>query len=472
MAVLKVYADRYGNNKYGVLSGVNTKDYSFSGNYKRFYSEIDGVCVDSRTWLKNKSDCRKFRIIRVEDDVKKIGDCCFAFFENCEFFFDKSDLLERIGSKAFMQSGISGILRLEGLCQLELGDAFQSCRNLVEVNLDGSAVQIIGKEAFMKCYGLERFIGSDIIDEIHEGAFLCCPKLEKVDLCRPKSVGEISFHICGVADTEIPFEEAADGMTAALRSQRYTADELREIRAVNAPDCVRAVPNTVDQERYPDVEYCRTKDANGQLTVTQYISDFGCVAVSLYHAYNMMFPGQAFQDFMAFWNHVDELSLSKSGKHIYEYEYGLGTGQVLDQALGVLGLTRKDYGEYSPMGAYRHDAMLTWDKTALEEIVWALRNGHGVIAEISKDAAMPISSDMALHNGVAIPAKTPMLWNTHAVAIVGYKDGKLVVVDSSRTNGDDGNTYLVAYEDLFVGRGIGEHPIAANDIMIIMKDGG
>ena len=59
------------------------------------------------------------------------------------------------------------------------------------------------------------------------------------------------------------------------------------------------------------------------------------------------------------------------------------------------------------------------------------------------------------------------LQNHHAVAIVGCRNGKLIVVDSANVDGGTGGVYEVAYEDLFIGA-----PYSKNRIWVITPEEG
>lgn len=446
MGTFKVYKNKTGSLRFGVLSGTETADYQISG-YKRYYSETKGVCTDGRPWATTEESGEKvvrtftksFRTVRIQESVKKVGDFSFAFFENAKIIFENASALESLGTMAFMQSGVSGRLKLGGLTEEVFPDAFHACGELQEVDLTGSAVTSIAPGAFQKCFSLERVKGAEKVKTIGEKAFLCCPVLEAVEDCEPDTVGNLAFHICGISSSD----------------STYDADVLKAIREVELPDIIHDVPNSADQGDYPDLKYCQY--GKSQL----YISEGGCAAVSLYHVYNMMHPENPFPNFREFWEATGE---SGGGS-----AFGLEDDEVFGKALKAMNLKRKEFPGHA-MLSDQITNVLTWNELAKTEIVRALEAGHGIVAQISKNPEqMEFREPVTLLNGSYWEAGSKVYTNSHAIAIVGCEGGKLVVVDSSVTNGEGARTYKVAYEDLFMGPGTGARPQSLNDIMVIMK---
>lgn len=458
MAKLTVYRTRDGR-RYGVLSGSETGDYSIED--VRWFASKDpdnpNESGDTRAWLEERATAcglavheyaYSFQHIRVASDVQKIGDFCFCFFENAEVTFENPSGLAHLGKRALSRTGICGRVALPGLQDALFPDVFSGCTRLEEVDFTGSQVQEIGEGAFNSCYGLKRLKGCRKVHTVGPRAFLRCTALTDIDLNPQtlRSVGYAALHISSVG-------ESLDGFSAAFaetarRIDKFDAPTLARMQAVELPDA-GGLPKVICEQNYPDLRYALV---NGQKA---YMVD-GCMMLSLFHVYQRMFPEAEFGSFPDWWEYVDSLCVDAAGMHIYETErYTTDDVQKITYlVLYLLGLKPKNFGEYELRYPYidasceYHCGLMTHDETAKYEIWTALSRGYGVIASVS--------------TGKAEERTKLFLRNHHAVAVVGCRNGKLLVVDSANVDGATGGVYEVAYEDLFIGA-----PYSENRIWVI-----
>lgn len=446
MARLKVYRTQSGT-RYGVLSGGETQDYSIA-RHELFDSEQQD-CGDTRQWVENYRYAWSFRRVRIAEDVTSIGNHCFAFFNNAEFLFDDPASIRHLGDYAFGFSGIRGKITLPGLTDTVLTTAFQGCTKITELDLTGSAVTVIGELAFSKCHRLKKLSGCGNVREIRPRAFMRCASLESIDVVRNvlATVGYSAFHITSIASA---LEDCVNTEfdVAATRHEKFDAQTLAAIQAVKLSD-VGSVPKDLCEQSLPDLPYGLNDDGSQEYMTS------GCAMLSVFHAMHGVFRGVEYADFVDWWGAVNDAYKAENGVYLYETSRGW---IIQYRLIALMGLQFKDFsdsslswGDHAGILGY-YEALKTHDETAKREIAAALEAGYGVLAEISTR-----TKDEAL---------VPTFANSHMVAIVGCKNGKLVVVDSASIDGESGGVYEVAYEDLFMGAA---H--ARNDIRVILPKG-
>ncbi len=464
MAKLTVYKTRDGR-RYGVLSGGATKDYDIpnpsyfeSKNYKEIYSKIfdeeNGEVTREydRSWVSDHEYARSFVHIRIAEDVTSIGAYTFAFFENADFTFENPANIQHLGYWAFACSGIRGRIALSGLRDNVFAEVFSGCSKLAEVDLTGSAVRTIGDKAFMRCHGLRRVTGCGQVETVGERAFARCAALSDIDLNRLKTVGNTAFHITSVGTRLDGFLGVTFG-ACARRKDKFDAKALAEIYAVELPD-IGDVPNGLCEQSYPDLPYA--KDTAGK---QRYIND-GCMMLSVYHAVHGWFGGKQYADFASWWEAVGAAySRANNGEILSDMKLNFNSYDMtmLHEVASLLGMKCKDFSDYALRYGAKNEALLTHDATAKREIRQALREGYPIIASISTGA-------MSTEKNV-VP-----FGNSHDVAIVGCRNGKLLVVDSASIDGERGGAYEIAYEDLFIGgvSGADGEPLAYNAIRVLI----
>lgn len=447
MAKLKVYLSRDGQRRYGVLSGGETKDYdipnpgyyeseAYAEEYSQtFYANGELDREYDRDWVQDYEYARSFAQIRVAADVTGIGEYAFAFFENANVSFEEPASIGHLGYWAFACTGISGRVALPGLQDSVLAEAFSGCSKLEEVDLSGSGVVDIGDKAFMRCHNLKRITGCANVRSVGERAFTRCAALKYVGFSptQLQSVGATAFHITSVGARLDGFGKTSFA-PYARRRDRFTEQALAEIRAVELPDA-GGVPAYVDEQSYPDLPYAR--DTSGkQRDMTD-----GCMMFSVYHATHGRFGGVQYADFAAWWAKVCEAyAEGNDNARLTDtvLDFGKYDMTMLHEVADLLGMQLKDFSDCDLRYGENNEALMTRDATAKREIRQALMMGHPVIASIS-------TGKMQTAEGVLPFA------SSHDVAIVGSRNGKLIVVDSANIDGERGGVYEVAYEDLFLG---------------------
>lgn len=459
-ARLTVYKARDGR-RYGVLSGGETRqDYEIS-DAKWFESEKQN-CGDKRTWLKTQAEACglapheyawSFEHIRIAADVTNLGPYCFAYFENANFTFENPKSVQHLGKCAFSRTAIRGKVAFPSLQDAVLPDVFSGCTKLTEIDLTGSNVKEIGEYAFSCCHNLEKIMGCRKLHTIGARAFSRCAKLTYIDFSSKEltSVGHAAFHISGVGKRLDNLPHTTFAKTAR-RKDKFEEHTLTAMQVVQLPN-VGGLPKTVCEQSYPDLEYGLLPDGTQDYLVN------GCMMFSLYHAYQRMFPDSGFDTFYDWWKHVDDLCVDALGVHIWQTDRYAANDvwKILYVVLVLLGLVPKDFSDYA-LKYPRVDescgyscALMTYDDTAKREIWQALASGCGVLASISTGAPKRTEPDVFFENN-------------HMVAIVGCRNGKLLVVDSASIDGENGGAYEVAYEDLFMGA-----QYTQNCIVVIMK---
>lgn len=454
MATFTVYKARSGA-RYGVLSGGDTEAYDKIDG--RWFESIDpnnpNDSGDSRDWLSTHDMhpheyAWSFAHVYIKGDVESIGAYTFAYFENADFTFEKPETIKHLGKGAFACTGIRSV-KLPGLQDSSLAEVFSGCSKLKEVDLTGSKVTAIDANAFRRCHNLKRVIGCGNVTTIGELAFSRCPSLMYIDF-NPrtlKRVGYAAFHVSGLGGRLDGFRDTAFA-EASRRADKFDAETLDKIRAEELPD-VGGLPATVCEQSYPDIPYgyYPIYNADGTVNAAKSYDDYmsnGCLMLSTYHVYQRMFPDSGYADFPAWWDEVDRRCMETNGDHIYQHwRYDIvnekgNPMKIFYDVADLMGIECKNVGidglAYGPNG----EAVLTYDERAKRVIWQALASGYGVIAGIST------STPTVSTRGVSFS-------NSHEVAIVGCRNGKLIVVDSASIDGERGGVYEVAYEDLFIG---------------------
>lgn len=432
MAKLKIYRTVSGE-RYGVLSGGATNDYDIPN--PSYFESAEKNSGDTRDWVANHEYAWSFKRVRIAEDVTAIGNYCFAFFENADFSFENPANMQHLGKWAFACSGIRGKVTLSGLQDDTLAEAFSGCSKLAEVDLSGSAVRTIGDKAFMRCHSLRRVSGCGQVHTVGERAFLRCASLRSIDL-KPtvlRTVGATAFHITSVGTRLDGFRNTNFGV-CSRRTDKFTAQALAEIRAVELPD-VGGVPDHVCEQSYPDLPYA--KDTAGN---QRYMHD-GCMMLSVYHAVHGWFGGKQCADFAEWWAAVGAAySDANEDKVLSDIQLNFAAYDMtmLHEVADLLGMKCKNFSAYALHYGNDDEALMTHDATAKREIRQALMAGYPVLASISTSK---MQTDASI---VTFPS-------SHDVAIVGCRNGKLIVVDSTSIDGEQGGVYEVAYEDLFLG---------------------
>lgn len=288
---------------------------------------------------------------------------------------------------------------------------FANCYKLKTVDM-GRSLSIIGSETFLHCFELETVVGLGSISDIEERAFLYTPCLRDVDVVpmNINAIGESAFRWSSIEDAlDLSVVPAENIGNMATRNKRWGADTLQAIHKVEMPSVYFDVPNLDNQKKYKNVAFGKKEDGT---VIT--ISDSGCSALALYHAWNALYAGtpNEYPDFLSWWNEkvvptgfVENNTWSK--------------GDELNTLITSVGWTT--------------DALYSVDdETPLQNAVKRLSEGYPVFASINSAN----SED-----------------GTHAVLIVGCDKNthKLAIVDSSakNTGGEEGIVSWIAYEDLF-----------------------
>ncbi len=126
-------------------------------------------------------------VLTIPDGVEEI---------NGKFYFRRKDTdklykvkeiripnsVKKIGKYAFRRTGISSIKLPESVKEIETG-AFELCKDLIEVSIEGDHIPIVEQDSFIACENLERFVNElgdiDIKMDfrISNKAFSTCYKL-------------------------------------------------------------------------------------------------------------------------------------------------------------------------------------------------------------------------------------------------------------------------------------------------------
>lgn len=175
---------------------------------------------------------------------------------------------------------------------------FDGCTNLKEADL-GRGLPQVGKRMFYKCLNLQQIQGLEAVSAIGDRAFVYTPALAAVDLRdrNVKTIGESACRLSGMEDS-VALTSAPDVGQMATRSKRWSADARKAIRQREFPTVYIPVPNTENQDNYPDIQF---GSYEGEPVS---VAEAGCTALTLYHAWNAVHAGteKEYGSFRAWWN--------------------------------------------------------------------------------------------------------------------------------------------------------------------------
>ena len=148
--------------------------------------------------------------------------------------------IKKIGTNAFVQSGISNISLPNTITELSEG-VFKSCRNLSSIELPNT-ITAIDKDAFMGCDKLTSISLPNSITKIGEQAFYGCESLETINIPNQiKDIGRYAFHSCGIKEIQIP---------ASIRIiNEATFFNCQKLESITLPASLYAIGNSA-------FEYC------------------------------------------------------------------------------------------------------------------------------------------------------------------------------------------------------------------------
>lgn len=344
--------------------------------------------------------------IYIRSGVTSIGNYLFAATEaSKKLVFEDPDGIVHLGERAFYKCGFFGKINLPALADATLSTAFEGCVNMQSLTVP-QTVTAVADNAFVGCLNLCRISGLSKVKTIGACAFVYCPALVGVDVSADAivSVGTLGFHLSSVATDFSKFSSTTFG-SKSTRHIKFGEDTLKSIRAVRLKDGYIPSKNLDSQSNYPNEPFCMSNGV--QLTMLE----SGCMAFSLYHAYNALHRDEAYSNFLEFWN----AEIIAKDATITQTE----RNAMLSAMLSCLG----------------------WSQTTIGAETSAADKKAAISAEIA--AGRPCMASII--HGVGI--------GSHAVLIVGCdsKADKLIVVDSGEFSGDNGVEYRIAYEDMFIG---------------------
>lgn len=164
---------------------VEIGDYSFISN-----SRLNSVTIPSTVKKIGNTafhSCSSLKDIKMHDEITTIGK---QAFQSCAV--ERIELPGHLDSIPFglfcSCSDLTSVTVPDGVTRIE-DMAFSGCRNLVEVNLPNSVIEI-GKLAFEYC-GFKNFIFPNSLKTIERDAFAMCEQLEEIYL--PDSLSELGM---------------------------------------------------------------------------------------------------------------------------------------------------------------------------------------------------------------------------------------------------------------------------------------
>ena len=401
---LKSVYDVSGYDSNVALAIVKTKD--------GYRAEITGTGAtknytetDEKPWNEYVGEITE---IYVHSGITSIGDYIFASTEAArKLVFENPPEIAHIGTRAFYKSGFYGDISLLGIEDTMLSTAFEGCVNMQQLSVPDTIVNV-ADNAFVGCLNLNKIVGLSNVASVGSCAFVYCPELTSIDVSPNKlsSVGTLAFHLSSVSDnTDFSTFTTTTFGSKSTQNVKFEADTLESIKSVRLLDGYIPVKNMDSQSNYPNEPFCISDGK--QLTVLE----SGCMALSLYHAYNAVHPENAYGNFLEWWN----AEIISKNATITETNRSL----MLDEMMSCLG----------------------WTQTTLGSSTSASDKKAAISSEISLGRPCMAS----IIHGVGI--------GSHAVLIVGCdaENDKLIVVDSGEFSGDSGVEYSIAYEDLFIG---------------------
>lgn len=350
----------------------------------------------------------KIRQIHIQDGITAIGAYLFSGTENVRLLnFESIEKISHLGERAFYKSGFCGDIDLPGLQDTEFGTAFEGCVNITSLAVP-ETVTNISADAFVGCLNIRKIQGMGNVSSVGDCAFVYCPKLTDIDVSveHLTSAGTLAFHLSSVGEatdfSKFTNTQFGSKSTAIVK---FGESMLGSIKATALGTGYMSVPNNDSQSNYPNIPFC-TKDGK-QLTMLE----SGCMAFSLYHAWNALHPDSAYPDFPTWW---EEKVLAVNAEIT-----SLDRAVIFEAMLACLG----------------------WSSETLGADTAPSEKKARISAEI--EAGRPCMASII--HGIGIGG--------HAVLIVGCdeKTDRLVVVDSGEFSGDEGQEYSIAYQDLFVG---------------------
>lgn len=285
---------------------------------------------------------------------------------------------------------------------------FDGCTNLKEADL-GRGLTLVGKKMFYKCLNLQQIQGLETVSAIGDRAFVYTPALAAVDLRdrNVKTIGESACRMTGMEDS-VALTSAPDVGQMATRSKRWDADARKAIRQREFPSVYIPVPNTENQDNYPDIQF---GSYEGEPVS---VAEGGCTALTLYHAWNAVHAGtdKEYDSFRAWWNAT-----------IGATDYAAGNvmdSNTVPKMLEILGW--ESDGNIPVEGAEQLDILLE----RLEQ-------------------GLPTYASIQSANNVG---------GTHSVLIIGADAArkKLAVLDS-HVVGTEGVVSWLSFEDIFTHEG-------------------
>lgn len=344
--------------------------------------------------------------IYIRSGVTSIGDYIFAGTEAAKkLVFEDPEGIVHLGERAFYKSGFFGKINLPALADATLSTAFEGCVNMQSLTVP-QTVTAVADNAFVGCLNLCRISGLSKVKTIGACAFVYCPALVGVDVSADAivSVGTLGFHLSSVTTDFSKFNSTTFG-SKATRHIKFGEDTLKSIQAVRLNNGYIPSKNLDSQSNYPNEPFCMSNGV--QLTMLE----SGCMAFSLYHAYNALHRENAYSNFLEFWS----AEIIAKNATITQTE----RSAMLSAMLSCLG----------------------WSQTTIGAETSAADKKAVISAEIA--AGRPCMASII--HGVGI--------GSHAVLIVGCDAAadKLIVVDSGEFSGDNGVEYRIAYEDMFIG---------------------
>ena len=345
--------------------------------------------------------------IEICDGITSLGDYIFYETESVRRLNIHGQSIQHIGERALYKSGFCGELKLTGLRDTTIGNGLEGCVNMEALTVP-ETVTAVADNAFVGCLNLQQVSGLSNVVSVGSCAFVYCPELVSIDVSPSKlsSVGTLAFHLSSVSDnTDFSTFTTTTFGSKSTQNVKFEADTLQSIKSVRLLDGYIPVKNMDSQSNYPEEPFCM--NGGEQLTVLE----SGCMALSLYHAYNAVHPNSAYQNFMDWWS----AEIIAKNATITQTE----RNAMLSAMLSCLG----------------------WSQTTIGAETSAADKKAAISAEIA--AGRPCMASII--HGVGI--------GSHAVLIVGCDAAadKLIVVDSGEFSGDNGVEYRIAYEDMFIG---------------------
>lgn len=439
---LLVYDNGDGTHDIALIGSGNTADYS-CGDVKQYLVEND-----TRPWVLDGFSPEQARNIYIGEGVEGIGDSLFAMTQRCTgLTFGNAASIRHLGSLSFYKCAGAGSYNFSGLEDEEFSDCFQRS-NIVELRM-GTNVLSIAESALNCCMKL-RFVLARSVVSVGDYAFVCCPRLEELELAKEVRYGSMALYVTPLND----------------RNAKWTKQQQEELRAVNLPIMAIRVPYPEQQDNYPEVKYDKMP------TGTQrYISTAGCMALSLYHAWQATHSSEAKRSFYQWWTEIVECDVGRVITDEFkaamweEFVPNHPVESVRKTWFDNIFATATVKGELKmyefPFGTTAH---LSYGEM-LRRIGWVEQE---VVSATTAEGKAAIAT--ALSAGIPVLAgisKTAIDSTDHEVCIVGAnKEGKLLVLDSTPAPGAIGTLYSIAYEDLFTGESG-----AANDVTILNISG-